>query len=153
MKKILIAIDDSKGSIPILEKFAGTIPSLAPELVALLYVEKIEGGALIDETMSDSELSALKEALKGTEYQEALDRKAKTVLDYYEKALSDKGVTRIKRIIKEGHPAEEILKTADEEDADLIVVGSRGRRRHAILMGSVSREVSNRADIPVLIVK
>ena len=59
----------------------------------------------------------------------------------------------VKTIIKEGHPADEILKTAKEEDAEMIVIGSRGKRMHTLLMGSVSREVANTAEIPVLLIK
>jgi nucleotide-binding universal stress UspA family protein len=53
----------------------------------------------------------------------------------------------------EGSPAEAILKTADREAAELLVVGSRGRGslRSAVL-GSVSRELASRARCPVVIV-
>jgi len=91
--------------------------------------------------------------LKGTEHQEKLDRKAKKVLDYFKKALEEKGVTGVKPVIKEGHPAEEILKIAQEECAEMIVLGSRGKRLHNLFMGSVSREVANRADVSVLITR
>jgi len=153
MKKILIAVDDSKGSLPITEKFGDIFSVIKLDEVAILYVERAEGGVLMDETMSDTELEALKEALKGTEYQAALDRKAAGILNFYEKALSEKGVKGIKKIVREGHPADEILDVAKEEGSELIVVGTRGRRLQAFLMGSVSSEVAHRADVPVLIVK
>jgi nucleotide-binding universal stress UspA family protein len=35
----------------------------------------------------------------------------------------------------------------------MIIVGTRGRRTTHLFMGSVSREVAERADIPVLLVK
>jgi nucleotide-binding universal stress UspA family protein len=125
-----------------------------PKSIALVYVEKFEGNkTLIDEMLGNAEMATLKQVLKGTEYQAALDRKAKTILTYYKKVLTDKGLNGVKTIVKQGHPAEEILKTAGEVKADVIVVGSRGKRTTHLFMGSVSREVADRADIPVLLVK
>jgi nucleotide-binding universal stress UspA family protein len=47
-----------------------------------------------------------------------------------------------------------ILAVADKQDADLIVVGSRGRGAiGAALLGSVSRDLVQRAKRPVLVVK
>ena len=59
----------------------------------------------------------------------------------------------VKSVIKAGHPADEILKTADEEDVDMIIIGSKGKRMSHIFMGSVSREVVNRAEVPVFVIK
>ncbi len=103
--------------------------------------------------LGDAEMATLKQVLKGTEYQAALDKKAKSILSYYKKTLVENGLSGIKTIVKQGHPAEEILKAAHEGKADVIVVGSRGKRTSHLFMGSVSREVTNTADIPVLVVK
>jgi hypothetical protein len=35
----------------------------------------------------------------------------------------------------------------------MIIIGSRGRRTHGFLMGSVSREIANSCEIPVLIAR
>ena len=59
-----------------------------------------------------------------------------------------------KVIVKIGNPVEEILKTADELDADMIVMGARGRGIiEDALIGSVSRRVLRRSKRPVLVVK
>ncbi|MBV9417145.1 MAG: universal stress protein [Solirubrobacterales bacterium] len=53
----------------------------------------------------------------------------------------------------DGSPAEAILKEADREGAEFVVVGSRGRGRlRSGLLGSVSRELASRARCPVVIV-
>jgi len=153
MKIVLIAVDESKGSQTTVDTFAGLFSCAKPETVVLLYVEKIEGRSLMDEMLGMAELSTLKEQLQGTAYQEALDKKAQAVLERFKQELIRKGVSGIKTVVKQGHPADEVLAAAREEGADMIVVGSRGKRFHTFMMGSVSREIANRAEVPVLIAR
>jgi nucleotide-binding universal stress UspA family protein/HSP20 family molecular chaperone IbpA len=57
-------------------------------------------------------------------------------------------------VVRSGVPVEEILEAADEADADMIVIGSRGRGRVAgALFGSVSTALVHRSTRPVTIVK
>ena len=54
----------------------------------------------------------------------------------------------------EGNPAEQILAIATEAGCDTIVMGSRGLGSLSkIFLGSVSSDVINKSEIPVLIVK
>jgi nucleotide-binding universal stress UspA family protein len=54
----------------------------------------------------------------------------------------------------DGSPPEAVLDVAEARDADLVGVGSRGLGRVAgTLLGSVSREVIQRADRAVLVAK
>ena len=153
MKKILIAVDDTKGSKLIIPAFSKLFPCVRPETVILLFVQPYEGRSLMTEMLGEAELSTLKEVLEGTEYKEATDRRAQTIIDFYRKALEENGVADIRTVAKVGHPAEEILNTAKEEGVEMIIIGSRGKRTTHRFMGSVSREVANRAEIPVLLVK
>ena len=153
MKNILIAVDDTKSSqAAIFECTSNFCGHLNPETVTLLYVEKFEGRSLMDEMLGDAEMSTLREVLEGTEYKEKLDKKANAIIEYYKKELKAKGISNVKTVIKAGHPADEILSTAKEVEAEMIIIGSRGRRA-SLIMGSVSRDVLNNADIPVLVVK
>lgn len=53
-----------------------------------------------------------------------------------------------------GNPAEEISRLADEEQADLIVMGTHGRTGLSrLVMGSVAEEVVRRANCPVFTLK
>jgi nucleotide-binding universal stress UspA family protein len=53
-----------------------------------------------------------------------------------------------------GHPAEEMVRVAQEDETDLIVVGNRGLSGlQSLVSGSVSRRVSHQAECSVLIVK
>jgi nucleotide-binding universal stress UspA family protein len=58
------------------------------------------------------------------------------------------------RAYREGEPATEILKAAQEHKADLIIMGSRGLGQFGgLILGSVSERVLHGAHIPVLIVR
>jgi nucleotide-binding universal stress UspA family protein len=60
-------------------------------------------------------------------------------------------VTKI--LVRSGYPAEEILKAADEEECDLIVLGSHGKGFiQKTFLGSVSRSVLDRTRKPVFII-
>ncbi len=57
-------------------------------------------------------------------------------------------------VVREGYPATAIEEEAERQDADLIVIGSRGLSglRH-LLLGSVAERVVQKAHCPVLTVK
>lgn len=57
-------------------------------------------------------------------------------------------------VLRHGPVADEIVKVAAEERADLLAVGSRGLSGiRRLLLGSISNEVAVKAPCPVLIVK
>jgi nucleotide-binding universal stress UspA family protein len=153
MKKILIAVDDTKSSKEIFEKCTQMCKCMAPEEIILLYVEKFAGRSLMDELLGDAELGTLQDVIQGTEFKEAMDKKAEKILKFYKGALEDRSpVPNIRTMVKTGIPAEEIVQTAKDEDVSLVIIGSRGKRVR-LFMGSVSREVANTIDRPVMIVK
>lgn len=56
--------------------------------------------------------------------------------------------------VREGDPETEITGYADEVDADVVAMGTRGRHGdHAFLLGSVAEAVVRSADQPVLTVR
>jgi nucleotide-binding universal stress UspA family protein len=63
------------------------------------------------------------------------------------------GIADVRRQVVDGLPAERLADVADEEDAELIVVGSRGRGAlKAAFLGSVSNGLVGVARCPVVIV-
>ena len=61
---------------------------------------------------------------------------------------------RLRCLLKNGNPVSGILETASDEQADLIVMGSRGLSSlRGLAQGSVSQKVSHLADCTVLTVK
>lgn len=61
---------------------------------------------------------------------------------------------RAKFKVAVGHPAEQIIYYADDGDADLIVMGHRGKGFfERLLLGSISKQVVHYANCAVLIVR
>ncbi len=69
-------------------------------------------------------------------------------------ALCDEAGVPARSLVVRGSPAAAILKAADEEHADLIVMGTVGMSAvERVLLGSVSAKVSHNARCPVLLVR
>jgi len=78
------------------------------------------------------------------------EEEARRVLDHM---VTTSGLTEAKRRIAVGVPADRLADLADEEEADFIVVGSRGRGAFkSAFLGSVSNSLVGIARCPVLIV-
>lgn len=66
----------------------------------------------------------------------------------------EKGVSDIVTVVGDGDPAARILSCAEKEKVDCIIMGSRGLSDiQALLQGSVSRKVSNRAACTIMTVR
>lgn len=152
MKKILIAVDDTKGSKNVLAVFQNFVRQ--PIEVVLLHVEKLQGRSLMIDMLGDAEMSTLREMLNGTDYKAALDKRSEQILSFYSKELSLSASSTLKTVRREGIPSEEILKLAEEEGVDLIILGQSGRRGFdRFITGKVAKYVENSAKVPVLVAK
>ncbi len=90
--------------------------------------------------------------------QESHERLVRGVLENLDKVTVELGEShpdlRIDPRVEEGRPAKIIVEVAEEEDFDLIVMGSQGFGLIAgWFLGSVSNEVANSSTKPLLIVK
>jgi len=152
MKKVLIAVDDSKASESVVSVFSNLVRP--PEEVILLHVERLEGRSMMIDMLGEAELSTLKESLKGTEYKEELDRKAEKILDHYKKKFENQGLIYIRTMVREGIPSEEIAKVAEEENVELVIVGYSGKKGlNRLITGCVSKEVERKSKAPVIVAK
>ncbi|UCE72621.1 MAG: universal stress protein [Nitrospiraceae bacterium] len=152
MNTVLITADNIKASREVLSSMSNVVTT--PKNIVLLHVQQLVGNATMTAMMSDSEIETLKESIEGSEHKERLDRKAETVLAHYRKELERRGLTNIKTITKAGHPPDEIIKVAEEEKVDLIIVGCSGKSRlKRFATGCASRDVEKNATVRVLITK
>lgn len=152
MKKVLIAVDDTKGSKAVLSVFENLVRP--PEEVLLLHVERLEGNSLMIDMLGEAELATLKESLEGTEHKEALDRKADKILGHYRRELENGGLIKVRTLIREGIPGDEIIRVAEEENVDLVIVGSNGKKGLLRLVtGCVSKDVEKSSGVPVIVAR
>jgi nucleotide-binding universal stress UspA family protein len=139
--KIVLAVDDSKFSEAAAKSLAGQFRSQDTEVRVLHVVEPI----VISEPpqMSAGYYPELEDQLP--QAREIVDRVAKT--------LSSAGF-RVTTSVATGDARSIILENAAEWNADLIVLGSHGRKGlERFFLGSVSEAVARHARCSVLIVR
>ena len=82
-----------------------------------------------------------------------MEEAGKKILEEAKRTAQAEGIM-VDAALVHGLPAEEILKKAEADKCDVIVIGSRGRTAaKAFLLGSISDKISHHAKCPVLIVK
>ena len=153
VKKILVPVDDSKGARASVAACARLFSDTPFESVILLHVRQLGGTTLAHDRISDAELSTVQEDLQGTKVEDDLEHSSKTILDSHKAFLEKSGMTRIKAVSKPGHVAETIIETAGEEGVDVIIIGNTRSTLDKLFMGDVTKEVANRATVPVLLAK
>ena len=76
------------------------------------------------------------------------------ILERVSQAAKKAGVKKVVPLLSGSEPADAILKTAKQEKADMIVMGSRGfGELKGLFLGSVSHKVAAHATCPVVTVK
>jgi nucleotide-binding universal stress UspA family protein len=104
------------------------------------------GSAIHAVTVLDAQTWQVPESLKGAEQEWA-----RRILEETETALRREGV-ELTHAAPRGAPAYEIIRAAEEFDADLLVVGSHGRTGfERFLLGSVAANVAKHAGCSVLV--
>jgi len=137
--KVLLAYDGSPSSKLALNKACEIAKHFGSELLVITVIEPIEifyGEPIPPEVVSKQREIAQKIIEKAKKYIEAV------------------GLEKVRFIIKTGIPASEIIKTAEEEKVDLIVIGRRSKKGllEKVLVGSVSQSVLNNvSNIDILI--
>lgn len=138
MKKILAPIDGSQNSLEALKSAKDMAEKFGAELV-IINVQKpasFDSPDAVDEDMS------------------VLEERAKKILDKGLEVVKDTSVKVRSEMVCCGDPADQIIYFADQEDADLIMMGSHGLSGvKRFLIGSVSNKVLQHSSKPVMIIK
>jgi nucleotide-binding universal stress UspA family protein len=154
IKKILYATDLSKNSAYAYQYAMSMAEKYGAEIVILHVVEPIPAAArhyikiYVEEAKWEEKIRYEQEmAVEGI--QKRLEEFCKQESQDAPQCLAL--VSTI--LVRPGHPVEEILKAADEQQCDMIVLGTHGKGflRHTFL-GSVARSVLDRARKPVFII-
>jgi len=92
-------------------------------------------------------------AEKGDEIAQKLTEEAGELLEPYRELFRQGGVRFTEKIIQ-GKAGDAIVGLAEDEDCDIIVIGSRGLSNlERILLGSVTTRVVQMASCPVLVIR
>lgn len=142
MEKILVTTDGSENATKALLKAKEVAKVLGREVIILSVVEEVTSNPYltIDYTTVEARQNYL---LKLTE--EIL----KEALKHFEDFHGD-----VNTKILKGNPSEMIIKEINDNDYDMVIMGSRGLGTFSkTVLGSVSYRVLNHSKIDVLIVK
>ncbi|MDM7919332.1 MAG: universal stress protein [Methanosarcina sp.] len=84
---------------------------------------------------------------------EEFERVGHEATSYIEKIGKAAGVEVESRVLK-GNPAEKIISFAEDNNIDMIIVGSLGKGRYErAVLGSVSEKIVKHAKVPVMVVR
>lgn len=142
IKNILFPTDFSKGARAAMDYAISLARDYDARLMLLYVIQDIS----IAEWYTPSSISA-------TDLVEDMEKGAYKEMDRWA-AEAEAEVKNVEKIVVRGVPFVEIIKTAKEKNADLIVIGTHGRTGiDHMLFGSTAEKVVRKSPCPVLTVR
>lgn len=84
---------------------------------------------------------------------EAWDKQGHEAVNYV-KSLGDMKGINVEPVLLEGNPAEELIRYAEEEKMDIVVMGTLGKTGlDRLLLGSVAENLVRHSKVPVMVVR
>ena len=140
-EKILVPLDGSPLAATILPEVEDLAKSQKSE-ITLLTVSNVPSPAILAEA-GNAVIDPILIWRKNT---------AEEYLTETTKTLKAKGL-KVSWAYREGAPAKEIIRYADEARCDLIAMATHGRGEVAWVLGSVAEKVVSHATVPVLLMR
>ncbi|MCA9553425.1 MAG: universal stress protein [Myxococcales bacterium] len=141
LKKIITPVDGSEGCA----KAARFAARLAKAVGAELELVHVYDSTVIS-------VMGLN-ALTGKEIDDAVQRVSKAYFEGARRAMEDDSVVT-REVVRVGSPSSEIVAFAEDEQPDLIVMGTRGHTEFKkLFLGSISSQVLQHAPCPVTVVR
>jgi nucleotide-binding universal stress UspA family protein len=135
--KILIAVDSSEYSITAAKKGLDLAHQLNAAVALVYVIDKSKAMGNVDAGISPEEALIV------------LKKEAESTLDH----LTSYNGANVVKLMPEGDPVQDIIKTAETWQADLIVTGTHGRTGLShLFLGSVSEDIMRHSRIPVMVV-
>ena len=137
-EKILIAVDSSEYSMAAAKRGLELAHQLKAEAALIYIIDKSKALGSVDANILPNEALIV------------LKKEAEQTLEQLSKMYNG---TDLMKFMPEGHPADDIIKTSETWEADLIIMGTHRRTglRH-LLAGSVAEHVLRHSKIPVMVV-
>lgn len=145
-KRIVVAVDGSETSGKALDEAS----KLAREMSAIILLLHVCEGMPIMWEPDGMNMILMQNSLK------AVSDAGKALLEKHRRQLAEQGITVETKLVETygGRIGSVISEEAQKWNADLLVVGTHGRKGIAhLLMGSVAEGVARAASIPVLLVR
>lgn len=140
VNRVMVGVDFSKDSDA----------SLSAALqIAALHEADVYAVHIIDSRPEDNLLNPAVE-----HQQTILDALNARLIRVAEKSIPSFDKARLHGVLRTGRPAEELITTADEKNADVVVVGNRGRGLiQRTLLGSVASSLVRRLKRPLIVTR
>ena len=149
INQILVAIDGSSHSLKAVEYAA----QIASGCNAKMYILTVLRAHQSEKVTKELQNYARLEHIEGADF-EAMKVLSNELLSHAEETARNAGVTDIRKSLESGPVARTIVSVAKKNNADIIVIGSRGLGNiEATLRGGVSHRVELLAKCSVLTVK
>jgi nucleotide-binding universal stress UspA family protein len=137
IRKILVAVDGSAYS----EKALEFACELADKFEGKMHLLHVPQGAAADRVMVLGGASIMIHASR-----DEIEKAGHTMLEAAREIAEEAAPGRVTTELRGGDPAHEIVSSAEENNADCIVIGSRGLGDFGgLLLGSVSHKVNHAA--------
>lgn len=150
MTRVLVPVDGSEHDAQTLQFLQQILGGTRDLRVSLLHVASLQ--ILTSAGMDMGGMPTYTSAADIDIIQKQARQTAERVIAQAEAAARGLGLTTT-TAVRWGDPVSIILQTSEEENVDLIAMGSRGAGQIAgIFLGSVSDRVAHRAHVPVLII-
>jgi nucleotide-binding universal stress UspA family protein len=152
-KKIMIATDGSDCSKQAVDKgieFArlsgGTV--YAVYVVSTVEFSAVDGGDYLSSIGMNPYLGSIYEAMY-----DAMKKQGQQAVNYV-KGLGEKKGVNVETVLLEGHPADELIKYAEEEKMDIVIMGTIGKTGlDRLLLGSVTGNLVRHSKVPVMVIR
>jgi nucleotide-binding universal stress UspA family protein len=150
MKKVLIALDYN----PTAQKVAEVGFSMAKAMKAEIFLLHVIEDPVYYSTPEYSPIMGFNGFIETGQFEMySIDALEKASLHFLDRSRHHLGDKNIHTLVMQGDCAESILKTAKDQNVDIIVIGSHSRRwLENIVMGSVTEKVLHSTSIPLFIV-
>jgi len=146
IKKIMVAVDFSEYSTQIVDYAGRLAEDMAAELIFVNVINQRDINMV-------KQVAVYTDKVSVTSYVDGL-RQDRT--QEMQKLLEENNCTRIpnRLIIKTGTPFEALVRTAEEEKVDLVVMGTKGHGNIAgILFGSQAEKMFRHCPVPLLSIR